>query len=183
MSSQKGQSGRKKKNVFSESSEEEEHEVEREQGSRKKQSVSSQKGKSVSSNKGKKKVPDPERKRIGSNVVAVFEGQWFIAAVVDDQEGVQSGYTKLSYMTIKGPNSFAWSDRADVMITLNEDIILSDVEVLPVPGNSRGHMCLNKNDFKRMTNWMVVVYKFLNLVFQIEIGIGWEVGNRNRKKR
>ncbi len=36
----------------------------------------------------------------GSYVVAVYEGQWFLAEVCRDQSQVKDGYTKLEYMAI-----------------------------------------------------------------------------------
>ena len=42
------------------------------------------------------------------------------------------------------------------MVTLNEDIILSNVNVVPL--NNRGHVGLTKQDMKKVTDWMVVVY-------------------------
>ena len=54
-------------------------------------------------------LPEPSnRKRHGSHVVAVYEGEWFIAEVCIDQRQVASGYTRLMYMSIKGNNCFAW---------------------------------------------------------------------------
>jgi hypothetical protein len=61
------------------------------------------------------KLPDldpPQPKRqAGSWVVALYEGDWFLCVVMADQEGVASGYTKLSYMAIKGKNVFSWGDK------------------------------------------------------------------------
>ena len=54
-------------------------------------------------------LPEPSnRKRHGSHVVAVYEGEWFIAEVCIDQRQVASGYTRLMYMSIKGNKCFAW---------------------------------------------------------------------------
>ena len=70
-------------------------------------------------------------------VVVVYEGQWFLAEVCKDQGRVSCKYTRLSYMTIKGNSSFAWGDKKDVHIALDEGIIMGPVN--PVPVNSRGH--------------------------------------------
>jgi hypothetical protein len=53
---------------------------------------------------GDEELPEPGRTglRAGASVVAVYEGQWFLAEVTGDQVGVAVGYTNLSYMTIKG---------------------------------------------------------------------------------
>jgi len=98
--------------------------------------------------------PQPKR-QAGSWVVALYEGEWFLCEVMADQEGVASGYTKLSYMAIKGKNVFSWGDKPDLVDTLEEDIILDKVE--PVPVNSRGHLQLNTLDFVRVLSRMVVI--------------------------
>ncbi len=100
-------------------------------------------------------LPDldtPSRKS-GTSVIAVYEGQWFVAEVVQDQTSVPNRYTRLSYMVIKGSNSFAWGSKHDLMITLNEDIILDEE-----PVNRRGHFGLKKNDLAKVNSSMVVVY-------------------------
>ncbi len=51
------------------------------------------------------------KRQAGSWVVALYEGEWFLCAVMADQEGVASSYTKLSYMAIKGKNVFSWGDK------------------------------------------------------------------------
>jgi hypothetical protein len=51
-------------------------------------------------------------------------------------------------------NCFAWPDKPDIMVTLNEDIILSS-EVNVVPLNNRGPVGLTKDDLKEVDNWMV----------------------------
>ncbi len=37
----------------------------------------------------------------GGYVVAVYEGQWFLAEVAGDQKNVRSGYTRPEYLAIK----------------------------------------------------------------------------------
>jgi hypothetical protein len=107
-------------------------------------------------------LPDPElrpptTKIPGTMVVAVYEGEWFIAEVMEDQErGVPGGYTRLKFMAIKGNNVFAWPNKEDRVITYNEDILLENID--PIPLNSRGHFGLNEKDLKRVQSWMVVVY-------------------------
>jgi hypothetical protein len=109
-------------------------------------------------------LPDLDRPIAGTIVVAVYEGQWFLAEVTESQAGVAKGYTRLSYMVIKGANSFAWGSKPDVMDTLNDDIVLDQAEIVPV--NSRGHLGLKQADLKRVCSWMVVVYILLYF-FQI----------------
>jgi hypothetical protein len=92
----------------------------------------------------------------GGYVVAVYEGEWFLAEVARDQNNVQSGYTRLEYMAIKGKNAFTQPHKPDVMITLNEDILLEDV--CPEPVNSRGCLGLNKSDLSKVTTLMVLVF-------------------------
>jgi len=105
-------------------------------------------------------LPDPHPEasslKFGTSVVAIYEGQWFLADVAESQEKVGHGYTRLSYAAIKGNNCFAWAAKPDIMVTLNEDIILTEVNVVPL--NNRGHCGLTKQDLKKMENWMVVVY-------------------------
>ena len=100
------------------------------------------------------------------HVVAVYEGQWFIAVVCNNQDGVAKGHTKLSYMKITGMNQFIW-EKEDIWDTDNDDILMRNI--LPVPINSRGHFGLKKDDYKKimkkMTNDMfeVVLYSFSSL--------------------
>ncbi len=96
--------------------------------------------------------PGASSLKFGTSVVAIYEGQWFLADVVESQEKVGHGYTRLSYAAIKGTNCFAWTDKPDIMFTLNEDIILSEVNVV------LGDVGLTKQDFKKVENWMIVVY-------------------------
>jgi len=96
-----------------------------------------------------------------TSVVAIYEGQWFLADVAESQEKVGHGYTRLSYAAIKGNNCFAWAAKPDIMVTLNEDII--HTEVIMVLLNNRGHCGLTKQDLKKVENWMVVVYIPFNL--------------------
>ncbi len=106
-------------------------------------------------------LPDPEERRPaekipGTQVVALYEGEWFLAEVMDDQNGCPGGYTRLNFMTIKGKNMFMWGTRPDLVITYNDDILLENVQ--PEPANSRGHFRLNKKDLTYVQTWMVVVY-------------------------
>ena len=64
-----------------------------------------------------------------------------MAEVMSGQADVKEGYTRLSYMKIKGKYIFGWGEK-DEMVTLNEDIIVKDVEI--VPSNNRGHFTLKK---------------------------------------
>ena len=59
---------------------------------------------------------------------------------------MEKGYTRLSYLTIKGTNSFAWGTKEDIHVALDEDIVIEPV--LPEPLNSRGHLGLKKNDYE-----------------------------------
>jgi hypothetical protein len=67
-------------------------------------------------------------------VVAIYEGEWFLAEICKDQSNVDKGYP---YMTIKGNNSFVWGEKEDipVHVALNEDIIVEPV--VPEPLNKR----------------------------------------------
>ena len=98
---------------------------------------------------------DIVKQHLGDYVVAVYEDQWFLAEIHDDQRGVKRGYTKLSYMTLRGVNDFIWGPK-DVHVTLNEDILLMPVS--PEPINNRGHLKLKKQDLEKVLSLMVVVY-------------------------
>lgn len=101
-------------------------------------------------------LPEPRPQvDLGSHVVAEYEGQWFICEVSGDQAGVMRGYTRLSYMSIRGHNTFVWGQK-DLHVTLDEDILLT--HVVPEPLNSRGHVGLNKNDLKTVLHRMVMVF-------------------------
>ena len=54
-----------------------------------------------------------------------------------------------------GINVFAWPDRADIMVTDNEDILVPNIEIEPV--NSRGFYRVKDNYYKRVKCLMVVV--------------------------
>ena len=78
-------------------------------------------------------LPDPEmrgdtdeptnRVTLGAHVVAQCEGEWFLGEKCKNQSGVAKGYTRISFMKIKGSNLFAW-DNEDLLDTLNEDILM-----------------------------------------------------------
>jgi hypothetical protein len=72
----------------------------------------------------------------------MYEGQWFLAQVCFDQANVKKGYTKLSYLLLRGTNCFVWGEKPDIMETLNIDIVMEKV-VLELQ-NNRGHLGLNK---------------------------------------
>ena len=65
------------------------------------------------------------------------------------------GHTLLSYMTIKGRNSYAWGAK-DILPTLNDDILIS--QVTPVPVKSRGHLGFEKSVYEKAMSLMVVVH-------------------------
>jgi hypothetical protein len=110
-------------------------------------------------------LPDLDRpiRKAGTFVVALYEGQWFLAEVCADQKNVGKGYVRLNYMVLKGTNCFAWGAKPDLVVTLEEDIILDGV--VPEPLNSRGHWGLTKNDLKKIPPSMVVVYLPILLTF------------------
>jgi len=75
-------------------------------------------------------VRKPARQSVykpGDQVVAVYEGEWFLCEVCLDQDDEPKSYTRLSYTTIKGKNSFAWGEKNDILMTANEDILLNKV--------------------------------------------------------
>ncbi len=90
-------------------------------------------------------------------MVAVYEGQWFVAEICQEQSHVPKGYLRVSYSVIKGMNDFTWpTNRPDIMLTVVEDILLRGISVVPL--NSRGYFGLQKSDLKRVEALMVVVY-------------------------
>jgi hypothetical protein len=112
--------------------------------------------------------PSTSSKSSSNYVVAVYEGQWFLAEICGDQKNVGRGYTRLSYMVIKGTNTFTWGDKEDLHVTCNEDILLRAVE--PEPVNSRGHLGLNKKDFVVVVSRVVVVYPFFSVLAKGKAG-------------
>lgn len=69
---------------------------------------------------------------------------------------------RLSYMTIKGTNSFSWSTRPDLHVACNDDILL---KVTPEPVTNRGHLGLKKTDLSKVLSLMVEFCKFLYIFF------------------
>jgi hypothetical protein len=103
--------------------------------------------------------------KAGTLVAAIYEEEVFVAEVVQHQAGVEEGYTRLAYTTIRGINSFSWPNNEDLVVTLNEEILLRSIEVEPI--NSRGLMAMKKKDFDFAKKLMVVIHFFV---------IGWGVG-------
>ena len=68
----------------------------------------------------------------------------------------KKGYTKLSYLLLRGTNCFVWGEKPDIMETLNIDIVME--KVVPELQNNRGHLGLNKKDLKSLQSLLVVVY-------------------------
>ena len=81
--------------------------------------------------------------KCGDMVCAVYEGEWFMAEVKESRPGISKDHVLLSYMKIKGHNTFAW-DKEDLYETPISDIILGVTS--PDLKNSRGHIGLNKKD-------------------------------------
>ena len=75
---------------------------------------------------------------------------------------INKGHSLLSYMTIKGRNSFAWGAK-DFLLTLHEDILLAPIT--PVPVNNHGHFGFEKkNDYEKALRLMVVVHLLSTLL-------------------
>jgi hypothetical protein len=53
---------------------------------------------------GEEELSDVDRpfRKAGTYVVAMYEGQWFLAEICGDQKNVGKGYIRLNYMLIKG---------------------------------------------------------------------------------
>ena len=105
-------------------------------------------------------LPDPSTVR-QKFVVALYEEEWFLAEVCDNQKGVTAGYTKLSFMSIRGHNKFIWA-KPDILDTVNEDILLKNVS--PIPVTNRGHLGLTDKDLKIVLSQMVVLLLTLFLI-------------------
>jgi len=115
------------------------------------------------------------RKNLTAYVVAIYEGEWFLAEICKDQQNVAAGYTRLSYMSIKGNNSFTWPEKEDIHVALDEDIIIEPV--LPELLNNRGYLGLKKKDVDKVSYLMVVVYSqftsLLHFSFLQNTGVGF----------
>jgi hypothetical protein len=125
---------------------------------------------------GEEELPDVDRpfRKAGTYVVAMYEGQCFLAEICGDQKNVGKGYICLNYMLIKGNNCFAWGTKLDEVVTLEEDIILDGV--VPEPLNSRGYLGLTKKDLKKIQSSMVVVYlPFLKKIISFSLYWGLKV--------
>ncbi len=53
---------------------------------------------------------------------------------------------KLSYMVTTGSTSFLWPSKADMMLTVEENIL---IEVTIQPVNSGGHLVLSRKDYDK----------------------------------
>jgi hypothetical protein len=92
---------------------------------------------------GSDELPDLQNSAdAGSYVVMIYEEQWFLAEVAKDQNSVPKGYTRLTYMLIKGKNLFIQPLKPDLHVTLEEDIVLKHVS--PEPVNSCGCLGLSE---------------------------------------
>ena len=99
-----------------------------------------------------------ERLGSGTIVVAVYEGEWFVAEVIN-QDNVPKDYVRLSYMTMKGLNKFAWPEKKDIFITYKDDILLENIELDTIGTTARGiHVRLHARDYMRVLALMVVAF-------------------------
>ena len=69
--------------------------------------LTTSKGKSGKNAKVKGKRKNLKKLLTGSYVMAVYEGDLFLASVVADQKEVKEGYVRLAYMAMKGKNLFS----------------------------------------------------------------------------
>lgn len=79
--------------------------------------------------KREEKQPARERKKeekehyeVGEFVTAVYEGQWLLAQVID-QDLAGETHVNLTYMRKVGNNQFKWPKTQDQLLTLKEDIL------------------------------------------------------------
>jgi hypothetical protein len=61
---------------------------------------------------------------VDSYVIAMYDGNWFIAQVEGEEpENECEGFTLLKYMD-RGNNQFVWGEANDQLKTINSDILL-----------------------------------------------------------
>ena len=89
--------------------------------------------------------------QVGQFVVAVYNGQWYIAVVEGEEpENETEGFTLLKYMKRCGENKFLWEEEEeDVLKTNNIDIIRKINPPIPVSNRFLG---VEKNVFDEITN-------------------------------
>jgi hypothetical protein len=104
--------------------------------------------------------PAPEH-AVGSFVVAVYDGNWFIAQVeAEEPENECEGFTLLKYMERHGNNQFSWGQKIDQLKTINTDI-LAKVDP-PIPISSR-HYGLPKDSVKKIETLFRVLWSIFYL--------------------
>jgi hypothetical protein len=101
---------------------------------------------------------------VGSYVVAVYDGNWFIAQVEGEEpENECEGFTLLKYMDRRGNNQFVWGEAKDQLKTINSDILLR-VEP-PIPITSR-YWGLPKDIVKKVEKLFRVLWSIIFLQFK-----------------
>lgn len=85
---------------------------------------------------------------VGTFVVAMYEGSWYIGQVEgEDPDEELDGFVLIKYMERKGENRFVLSEK-DLLKTLNSDILLKIDP--PIPVNNRGFFGLPQDTLKRV---------------------------------
>jgi hypothetical protein len=101
----------------------------------------------------------------GKYVIAKYDNEWYVAQVVENQEEVQLGYTRLHYMTKKGRNHFTWgtaTKKEDILNTLHEDILLEIPPPVPVTSRFLGVSDKHAIEAERLLSVVVFIFKISN---------------------
>lgn len=119
-------------------------------------SSSSSSAKNVSSSSSQ-----PEEFPVGTFLVAMYEGTWFVGQVEgEDPDEEAEGFTLIRYMERKGDNRFLYSSK-DILKTLNTDILLKTEP--PIPVSNRGFWGLPQETVKivekLVKEWSILILR------------------------
>ncbi len=97
----------------------------------------------------------------GSNVIARYDNEWYVAQVVNNQENVQAGYILLHYMDKKGRNHFMWNkEKDDLLLTLHEDILMDIPAPIPVTSRFMGVSDKTVSEAELLHVVVVLIFSF-----------------------
>ncbi len=116
---------------------------------------------------------EPDNFIVGTYVAAVYASLWYIAQVEGEEEEEEvEGYTLLRYMNRRGPNQFFWSDKPDILRTLNKDILMRTPAPIPTSSRNMGYADgVLKEVEKRFRNfsvrmlWFKIIFLDLHFLF------------------
>lgn len=98
---------------------------------------------------------------VGSFVVAVYDGLWYIAQVEGEEPDNECpGFTLLKYMERRGDNQFVWGKVKDTLKTHNGDILLQVDPPVPVSSRLFGlpKVVVNEVDKLFRVKWSIILY-------------------------